>query len=141
MKKTLVASLLFGMAIDWDDATLLTTALQYPSRPRIMEGAGNIVLPIEPDDALCDIDVMNRRSTEKEVLSNADVNFWYAIGTSQFQKKDRILFELNQWIYKTMQETNVWCTPMFNNETQSNAPLGVVTFIPSGSTTSEDRTY
>jgi hypothetical protein len=148
MKNLFATSLLLGTVVGSDNVSLPTksqphkiSAAMQPLRPRTLEGAGNIVLPIEPDDALCDIDVMNQRSFKEEDLSNADVEFWYAIGTSQFVKKDRILFELNQWIYKSMLETNVWCAPMFNNETQSTTPLGVVTFVPTGSSTTEDRTY
>lgn len=150
MKGIVIASLLLKVIytiVPSNGAT--TTMIQHariiesiPHQRRTMEeGVGNIVLPAEPENALCDVDMMNQRSTISEAWSNANVDFWYAIGTSQFENEDRILFELNQRIYRSMQETNVWCTPLVQNETQSSTRLGVVTFVPSDSTVSENRKF
>jgi hypothetical protein len=117
-----------------------------------------IVADVVPDaDSLCEIDLIDDSTTVDNVNTtrvNANVDFWYAVGTINNTAKtkstldDRVLFLLNQVVYTSMRETNVWCTPIQNdtntvtrNLKHSSVPrLGVVTFIPGDTHPSSDCT-
>ena len=125
--------------------------IRYPSLKRrtsiVSKRRNNIEVDVMPKTDLlegkCELDLIdvNRQaeiSTDNTTTSpymNIDVEYWFAIGTTANKFDDLSLFQLQQHIYTSVDESNIWCTSTAtsssdNSNSTAVSRLGVITFIP-----------
>ena len=106
--------------------------------------------PISELEGQCDVDI----SRQEEMLNdntasnfvNIDIEYWFAIGATVDIDgfNDLSLFQLHQYVYTSVVESNIWCTTSTTSlsDINSTAPsrLGIITFIPTVLVPSNDCT-
>jgi hypothetical protein len=113
-----------------------------------------VELPVIEMEGKCNIDSLyERRQTESRnknatstMARNIDVDYWFAIATTASNLTDLTLFSLHQYIFTSLDESNIWCTATSDSSSldsniTSVSRLGAITFTPSELSPSNDRTF
>jgi hypothetical protein len=121
--------------------------VRYPSlerRTSIVSSRRNDIevelMPISGLQSKCDlVDTHRQVETSNDnatsTLENLDVEYWFAIGTTANKFDDLSLFQLQQYVYTSVEESNIWCTSSStasssDSNSTATSRLGVITFIP-----------
>lgn len=128
-----------------ENESVVYTSLGHRTTSVVSNRRNNIemdLMPISELESKCDINLydMNRQvetssdNITTTAYTNIDVEYWFAVGTTANKFSDLSLFQLHQYVYTSVQESNIWCTSSVTASSDSNSTttskLGTITFIP-----------
>ena len=117
------------------------TSLGYHTTSIVASRRNNIeidLMPISELESKCDINIYEAETSFDNITTaytNIDVEYWFAIGTTANKFNDLSLFQLHQYVYTSVQESNIWCstssaTSSSDSNSTTTSKLGAITFIP-----------